>query len=169
MARKHSLVGNTIFLRFSFVNFILIFFAIFQGSEVINSRQKRALPVKSQQKSAQTTSNVKMLIKEELRLLQNQICAKDETLCRSGPKGNAGRRGMPGNRGRPGPPGRPGPGGLLVNMDQLDQKDHWISRGILELRVTLVPWGLGVRQAREAQKVSRGSPSRPHLGCSLSQ
>ena len=52
-----------------------------------------------------------MLIKEELRLLQNQICAKDETLCRSGPKGNTGRRGRPGIRGRPGPPGRPGPEG----------------------------------------------------------
>ena len=52
-----------------------------------------------------------MLIKEELRLLQNQICARDETLCRSGPKGSAGRRGRPGNRGRPGPPGRPGPEG----------------------------------------------------------
>ena len=52
-----------------------------------------------------------MLIKEELRLLQNQICAKDETLCRSGPKGNTGRRGRPGIRGRPGHPGRPGPEG----------------------------------------------------------
>ena len=89
---------------------LILFFAIFQGPEV-NSIQKRALPVKSQQKSTQTTSNVKMLIKEELRLLQNQICTKDETLCRSGPKGNAGRRGRPGNRGRPGSPGRPGPEG----------------------------------------------------------
>ena len=69
------------------------------------------MPVKSQQKSAQTTFNVKILIKEELRLLQNQICAKDETLCRSGSKGNTGRRGRPGIRGRPGPPGRPGPEG----------------------------------------------------------
>ena len=43
--------------------------------------------------------------------MQNQICAKDETVCRSGPKGNTGRRGKPGNRGRPGPPGRPGPEG----------------------------------------------------------
>ena len=49
-----------------------------------------------------------MLIKKELRLLQNQICAKDETLCRSGPKGKTGRRGRPGTRGKPGPPGRPG-------------------------------------------------------------
>ena len=52
-----------------------------------------------------------MLIKEELRLLQNQICAKDEIVCRSGPKGKTGRRGKPGNRGRPGPPGSPGPEG----------------------------------------------------------
>ena len=59
----------------------------------------------------QTVSEVKLLIKEGLRLLQNQICAKDETVCRSGPKGKTGRRGKPGNRGRPGPPGRPGPEG----------------------------------------------------------
>ena len=51
------------------------------------------------------------MIKQELHLLQNQICAKDETLCRSGPKGNTGRRGRPGNRGRPGTPGRTGPPG----------------------------------------------------------
>ena len=44
-------------------------------------------------------------------MLQNQVCAKDETLCRVEPKGNRGRRGRPGMRGRPGPPGRPGPEG----------------------------------------------------------
>jgi len=54
---------------------------------------------------------VKLLIKQELRLLQNQFCAKDETLCRSGPKGNTGRRGRPGIRGKPGLPGRTGPAG----------------------------------------------------------
>ena len=43
--------------------------------------------------------------------MQNQICARDETLCRSGPKGKAGRRGRPGTRGRPGPPGPEGPPG----------------------------------------------------------
>ena len=59
----------------------------------------------------QTAPKVKLLIKEELRLLQNQICVKDETLCSSGPKGDTGRRGRPGTRGRPGPPGRPGPEG----------------------------------------------------------
>ena len=84
------------------------FFAFFQGHEVTSSRQKRASPDKSKQKSAQTVSEVKLLIKEELRLLQNQICAKDETLCRSGPNGSKGRRGRQGTRGRPGPPWRPG-------------------------------------------------------------
>ena len=44
-------------------------------------------------------------------MLQNQICAKHETVCRSGPKGNTGQRGKPGNRGRAGSPGRPGPEG----------------------------------------------------------
>jgi len=75
------------------------------------SRQRRSSPDHSQQKSVQTASEVKLLINQELRLLQNQICAKDETLCRSGPKGNTGRRGRSGTRGRPGPPGRTGPEG----------------------------------------------------------
>ena len=83
----------------------------FQGQKDSILRQKRASPDNPQQKSAQTESEVKLLIKQELLLLQNQICAKDETLCRSGPKGNTGRRGRPGTRGRPGPPGRPGPEG----------------------------------------------------------
>jgi len=75
------------------------------------SRQKRSSPDNSQQKSVQTASDVKLLIKQEFRLLQNQFCAKDETLCRSGPKGNTGRRGRPGTRGKPGPSGRSGPEG----------------------------------------------------------
>ena len=65
----------------------------------------------AQNKSTQTSAEVKLLVKEELRLLQNQICAKDEKLCRSGPKGSRGRRGRLGTRGRPGPPGKPGPRG----------------------------------------------------------
>ena len=83
----------------------------FQGHPETISRQKRTFPENSQQNSAPTASEVKLLIRQELRLLQNQICAKDETLCRSGPKGNTGRRGRPGTRARPGPPGRPGPEG----------------------------------------------------------
>ena len=43
-------------------------------------------------------------------MLQNQICARDETLCRPGPKGHAGRRG------RAGPPGKHGPVGPQGTM-----------------------------------------------------
>ncbi|XP_068677032.1 uncharacterized protein [Montipora foliosa] len=75
------------------------------------SRQTRASPEQSQLKSVQSHSDVKLLIKQELQTLQNQICAKDETLCLSGQKGNSGKRGRPRTRGRPGPPGRPGPQG----------------------------------------------------------
>ena len=65
----------------------------------------------AQNNSAKTTAQFKLLIKEELRLLQNQICAKDRFLCRPGPRGNTGRRGRPGSRGKQGPTGRPGPEG----------------------------------------------------------
>ena len=79
--------------------------------DAVLSRQKRALVNNSQNNSAKTTAQLKLLIKDELRLLQNQICAKDGTLCRPGPRGNTGRRGKPGSRGKPGLPGRPGPTG----------------------------------------------------------
>ena len=85
----------------------------FQGDQENISRQKRSSPTNSQQKSVQTAADVKLLIKEELRLLQNQVCGKDETLCRLGPKGSRGRRGRPGTRGRPGPEGPPGKHGPL--------------------------------------------------------
>ena len=58
-------------------------------------------------------ADVKLLIKEELRLLQKQVCAKDETLCRSGPKGSRGRRGRPGPEGPPGKHGPLGPQGAM--------------------------------------------------------
>ena len=82
-----------------------------EGNQGTWARQKRASPEQSQLKSVQSASDVKLLIKQELQTLQNQMCAKDETLCRSGQKGNSGKRGRPGTRGRPGPPGRPGPQG----------------------------------------------------------
>ena len=65
----------------------------------VDSRQKR---------DSSFDSQIKRLIREEFRLLQNHFCAKNGTLCRSGPKGNAGKRGRPGTRGRRGPPGKPG-------------------------------------------------------------
>ena len=97
----------------------------FQGNHQNISRQKRSSPTNSLQTSVQTATNVKLLIKEELRLLQTQVCAKNETLRRSGPKGSRGRRGRPGTRGRAGPEGPPGkygpigpPGATGVKGDQ---------------------------------------------------
>ena len=83
----------------------------FLGEHGTISRERRSSPDGSQQKSTLTASEIRMLIKQELDLLQNQVCAKDHTLCRTGPKGNTGRRGRLGIRGRPGPPGRPGSDG----------------------------------------------------------
>ena len=73
----------------------------------------RATEANTQHAAALDPSEVKVkwLIKQELRLLQNQICAKDETLCRLGPKGKTGRRRRPGTRGRPGKHGPIGPQG----------------------------------------------------------
>ena len=75
------------------------------------SRQKRASSDDSQAKPVKTASDIKLLIKEELRLLQNKICVKDEKLCRPGPKGNTGRRGRRGPQGIQGPRGKTGPTG----------------------------------------------------------
>ena len=75
------------------------------------SRQKRASSDDSQAKPVKTASDIKLLIKEELRLLQNKICVNDEKLCRPGPKGNTGRRGRRGPQGIQGPRGKPGPTG----------------------------------------------------------
>ena len=75
------------------------------------SRQKRASSDDSQAKPVKTASDIKLLIKEELRLLQNKICVNDEKLCRPGPKGNTGRRGRRGSQGIKGPRGKPGPTG----------------------------------------------------------
>ena len=79
--------------------FYLIFFKGLGQYKNVNSRQKR---------DSSFDSQMKRLIREEFRLLQNHFCTKNETLCRSGPKGNAGKRGRPGTRGRRGPPGKPG-------------------------------------------------------------
>ena len=76
------------------------------------SRQKRASSDDSQAKPVKTASDINLLIKEELRLLQNKICVKDEKLCRPGPKGNTGRRGRRGPQGIKSPRGKPGPTGL---------------------------------------------------------
>ena len=84
---------------------------IFSDGQEAISREKRFTRDDTQQNSSLASSFAKKLIKQELSLLQNQICAKNLTLCQAGPKGNRGRRGRPGNRGKRGPPGRTGPEG----------------------------------------------------------
>ena len=116
--------------------------------ENVNSRQKRASPDNSQPTSVQTASQVRLLIKEELRVLQNQFCAKDEKLCRSGPRGKTGRRGRPGSQGRPGPPGKPGPEGPLGKHGPVGPSGPiGIQKVISKYRGSLVPWVLKAYQA----------------------
>ena len=77
-----------------------------------NSREKRSvLSPNGQPSPTVTPSYVQLLIRDELRLLQNQICAKDRVLCRVGPRGKPGRRGRLGRPGKHGPQGIPGPMG----------------------------------------------------------
>ena len=76
------------------------------------SRYKRSVSsLNSPITSQTTTSDVQLLIREELSQLRYQICAQDHVLCSAGPKGNPGRRGRQGLRGRPGRPGPHGPPG----------------------------------------------------------
>ena len=82
------------------------------GQEESVARYRRSVSSVNSPTTPQTsTSDVQRLIREELSQLQDQICAKDHVLCRTGPKGNPGRRGRPGLRGRPGRPGPHGPPG----------------------------------------------------------
>ena len=134
--------------------------------ENVNSRQKRASPANSQAKSVQTESQVKLLIKEELRVLQNQFCAKDEKLCRSGPKGNAGRRGRPGFRGRPGSPGKPGPEGPPGKHGPVGPPGPVGIKG--DLGVPGVPGPMGPR-GPPGQKGTKGEPGQSITAPSLLQ
>ena len=85
---------------------------LLSGGEESNLRHKRSvLSATSQVSPTLTPSYVQLLIRDELRLLQNQICAKDHVLCRAGPTGKPGRRGRPGRPGKHGPQGPPGPVG----------------------------------------------------------
>ena len=77
-----------------------------------NSREKRSVSSPNGQPSPTVTpSYVQLLIRDELRLLQNQICAKDRVLCRAGPRGKPGRQGRLGRPGKHDPQGIPGPMG----------------------------------------------------------
>ena len=91
---------------FNFVQFASVIHRFLSGQSQSISRQKRG---DLQPNSHQTASYVNLLIKQELGFLQNQFCAKNQTLCRPGPKGNRGRPGRAGTRGRPGKTGKHGP------------------------------------------------------------
>ena len=134
--------------------------------ENVNSRRKRASPANSRTKSVQTESRVKLLIKEGLQVLQNQFCAKDEKLCRSGPKGNAGRRGRPGFRGRPGPPGKPGPEGPPGKHGPVGPPGPVGIKG--DLGVPGVPGPMGPR-GPPGQKGTKGEPGQSITAPSLLQ
>ena len=120
----------------------------------------------SRTKSVQTESQVKLLIKEELRLLQNQFCAKDQKLCRTGPKGNAGRRGRPGFRGRPGSPGKPGPEGPPGKHGPVGPPGPVGIKG--DLGVPGVPGPMGPR-GPPGQKGTKGEPGQSITAPSLLQ
>ena len=83
------------------------------GKKDGNLRQRRSIssPIR-QVNPTVTLSHIQLLIRDELRLLQNQICAKDHVLCRAGPRGKPGRRGRQGSPGKHGPQGIPGPIGI---------------------------------------------------------
>ena len=99
-------------------------------------------------------------------MLQNQFCAKDEKLCRSGPKGNAGRRGRPGFRGRPGPPGKPGPEGRPGKHGPVGPSGPVGLKG--DLGVPGVPGPMG-RRGPPGQKGTKGEPGQSITAPSLLQ
>ena len=83
------------------------------GKKKGHLRQRRSVSSPSTQVSPTVTpSYVQLLIRDELLLLQNQICATDHVLCRAGPRGKPGRRGRRGSPGKHGPQGIPGPMGI---------------------------------------------------------
>ena len=98
--------------------------------------------------------------------MQNQICAKDEIACRSGPKGNSGRRGKPGNRGRPGPPGRPGSEGPPGKYGPIGSEGPMGLKG--DLGVPGDPGRAGPR-GLPGQKGVKGEPGRSISAPSLLQ
>ncbi|XP_068677026.1 uncharacterized protein [Montipora foliosa] len=135
-----------------------------RGNKNTQSREIRASPDLSQQENYQTVSQVKLLLKQELRDLQNQICAKDEKLCRLGPKGKTGRRGRPGIRGKPGSPGRPGPEGPPGKHGEIGPPGHPGIKGDLGLPGEPGPAGPQGPKGVKGTKGEPGqSPSAPFL------
>jgi len=137
-----------------------------KGKHETLSRKRRSLP-DSKQKSSLTASEVQVLIKRELGLLQHQVCAKDHTLCRAGPKGNTGRRGRPGTRGRPGPPGRPGSNGPPGKHGPIGSQGPMGMKGDVGIPGDSGPVGLRGPPGMKGDKGDPGQPFRLHLYCRL--
>ena len=107
-----------------------------------------------------------MLVKQELRLLQNQVCAKDYTFCRPGPKGSQGRRGKQGRqgtRGKRGSPGKPGPYGPPGNRGPVGAQGPKGMKGDIEKPGDPGPQGpsgpSGVKGAKGEPGQSLSAPS----------
>jgi len=95
----------------------LIYGFDFKGHRDAISRQRRSSPDNSQQKSVHISSEVKLLIKQELRLLQNQISDKDKRSAAQDQKVTQGDEEDPEPEGDQVPRGDPGRRDLLGNMD----------------------------------------------------
>ena len=113
-----------------------------------------------------SASEVQVLIKQELGLLQNQVCAKDHTLCRAGPKGNMGRRGRPGTRGKPGPPGRIGPNGPPGKHGPIGSQGPMGTKG--DVGIPGEPGPVG-RRGPSGMKGDKGDPGQSISAPSLLQ
>ena len=98
--------------------------------------------------------------------MQNQFCAKDQTLCRSGPRGKTRRRGRPGSQGRPGPPGKPGPEGPPGKHGPVGPPGPVGIKG--DLGVPGAPGPMGPR-GPPGQKGTKGQPGQSITAPSLLQ
>ncbi|XP_022796335.1 uncharacterized protein LOC111334787 [Stylophora pistillata] len=126
-------------------------------------RVKRNLASEYLLMNANSTNTLVGLIRQELNLLQNQVCAKDHTLCRARPKGNRGRRGRPGSRGKPGPPGRPGLSGSPGKHGPIGLQGPKGTKGDIGIPGEQGPMGLrgpsGVKGAKGEPGQSLSAPS----------
>ena len=137
--------------------FYLIFLKGLGLYKNVHSRQKRR---------SSSNSQIKRLIKEEFRLLQNHFCAKNETLCRSGPKGDAGKRGR---RGPAGPVGLKGDLGVPGNPGPMGPQGPTGPLGIKgDLGIPGVPGPMGPR-GPPGQRGTKGEPGPSITAPSLLQ
>ena len=110
-----------------------------------------------------TASEVQVLIKQALGLLQNQVCAKDHTLCRA--TENTGRRGRQGIPGRPWTPGRPGSNGPPSKHGPIGSQGPMGMKGDVGIPGNPGPVGPRGPLGMKVVKGEPASPSRFYLCC----